>query len=531
MKSNISLYQPQFPNKEWYGTARDFTEQIDQKYLAKPVDLTKKRQNLENIHKKYLLLQQEKVSSQITLCRQLSAKLERVSSQVRDVNLYLREQEIEEFKMNLAATVIQKHVRGFLTRKHIEPLVIEFKLKKTQTKISKIIAREKYFLYNVGRMPMKSAITIQRAFRRYLFKCKLDRLSTTYHVYMINKEEANYVKLKYHLYRLCLFRISKDKRFVVYKNRKLEEIKHKIALRKIKHILKFHHIKLNSIIEKIKKYKRILRAIVKKKTRKRLRLIEEYTGNPEDIGKMREFDIENISVDSKEEIETTTSDREALERERLLKQLMEERQVKISLGKIAYNLKDPKIPKHMTLLNGKEVPEIKAQIVLANLKDVKLKPPRPIKLRLSKEEFNDEPGYMRSTLSFSNSKSPTFDEKKRASPKKLKGFDMLGLTSILEPTTSYLQKVHKRSISSEKHKASLLRSSFDISPQWRTIQDRTSPIRKTVEMHKKPSDFSLSPRLPEISTHYNRLPSKVKARVDLMKGFAKARAIPQTFFN
>lgn len=531
MKSNKSLYQPQFPSKEWYGTAREFTEQIDQKYLIKLQDPKTKRQELETIHKKHLLVQQEKVSQHISLCRHLSTKLERVNSQVRDVNFILREQEIEEFRMSLAATVIQKHVRGFLTRKHVEPLLIAAKLKKTKEKINKIVSKEKHYLYEVGAMPVKSAIIIQKAYRRYLLKCKLDRLMTTYQLYLVIKEEANYAKLKHHLHLFCLYCLAKDKKFTLFKTRKLKEIKEKIASRKIIRILRSKNIKLHSIIDRIKKYKRILRAIFKKKTLKRVRMIEEYNGNPEEVEKMKEFDIENISVDSKEEIETTTSDREAMERERLLKQLMEERQIKISLGKIAYNFKDPKIAKLFTLLEKKEVPEVKTKIIINGIKEIKSKPPRPKKLRFAREEHGDEPGYMKFTMSFSNSQSPPPDEKRKKSLSKRNKVDMLSFGLLLEPTASFLRKVRHRSTSSEMHNESIIRASFDISPRLQNIKDRASPIRKTMDLHKKTSDFSLTPHLPEISTQYNCLPSKVKPRAEIMKGFAKPRAIPQVFFS
>ena len=73
--------------------------------------------------------------------------------------------------------------------------------------------------------------------------------------------------------------------------------------------------------------------IHKKKTRKQQEMLENYQGDPSLIKDDPRFNIENISIDSQEEIGTTTSDREALEREKALKRFEEEKTVGKPLGK------------------------------------------------------------------------------------------------------------------------------------------------------------------------------------------------------
>ena len=305
--------------------------------------------------------------------------------------------------------------------------------------IEGILKDKRFYMYGVGRLPQISATLIQKAYRRHKMREKIEWLWVAYNDHLSTIEENNYMILKKRLKSLVCYQMLKWLRFSTYKSNRLKQIREKWAVFRIKTILKSLKIRPKFILSKIKKYKRLKRFIQKKKTRKLQEMLENYSGDPSLIKDDPRYNIENISIDSGEEIGTTTSDREALERERALKKFEEERKTRIFLGKISYNCpsKGPKILS--TFLDQKVVPGPLVLPVLPKLP--KKSPPKP---KLKERPNLDDPSYLKNTLSFDN-RLKTFKKEKKSQRKKEKLVFNFG--NLLEPTKSFMLKVRERSLS------------------------------------------------------------------------------------
>lgn len=112
--------QPSLNRSEWFGSCFSFSSEFKYKYETNIFEKDLSMQKLQSIHLNVLDKQREKVSSQIELCEKFGEKFQMVNSQVNEFNAFLKEKNLEEFIMNRAATKIQKIIKGFLTRKHME---------------------------------------------------------------------------------------------------------------------------------------------------------------------------------------------------------------------------------------------------------------------------------------------------------------------------------------------------------------------------------------------------------------------------
>ena len=252
--------------------------------------------------------------------------------------------------------------------------------------------------------------------------------------------------------------------------------------------------------------------------------------------------VDNVSINSEEDFETTTSDREAEERERLLKHLEEERKLRISLGKISYNCPEIKLPKILTSLHQKEVSFIADESPV----QVRVKKPKKNAIKLPIFEYkprkaDEEPSYMRSTISHNLGRHDAKNERDYDMP--IHNISPRDKSTVMDPTKTYLSKIsNKRSLSidegnSRNTSSSLRKSSPKVISV--SIQD------KNLLIHKKKKRFEISRQsctmrsdkdifsttLPDISTHYNKMPQNVKPRIDIMKGFGKIRKIPEYVFD
>lgn len=310
---------------------------------------------------------------------------------------------------------------------------------KVLQEIEGILKEKRFYLYGVGRLPQISASLIQRAYRRHKFREKIEWLWIAYNDHLLTKEENNYMILKRRIKSLVCYQILKWLKFSTFKSNRLKQIREKWAIFRIKTVLKSLKIRPKLILSKIKKYKRLKRFIHKKKTRKLQEMLENYQGDPSLIKDDPRFNIENISIDSQEEIGTTTSDREALEREKALKRFEEERKTRIFLGKISYNCRNKGPIKLSTLLDQKVIP---GPLILPVLPKLPRKsPPKP---KLKERPNLDDPSYLKNTLSFDN-RLKTIKKEKKIQKKQEKLVFNFG--NLLEPTKSFMLKIKERSLS------------------------------------------------------------------------------------
>jgi hypothetical protein len=389
-----------------------------------------------------------------------------------------------------------------------------------------------FLMFNVGKMPEISAVLIQKAYKRYKARCYFSRLMETYKAIQLQKEEENFKNLRRKLTVLIAFHKKKNRKFEKMRREKLLVIKEKLALLKIKNFFKKLGLSSSVILEKIKKYKRRLRAMVKRKTLKlEALMIENPNPNEEDLKK-----IENLEIGSEEDFETTTSDREAEERAQMMRKMEEERKVKIKFGKIAYNLRDLKLPKILTSRFHQEVPIIEAK-----------KPPFVLKKKkkavvLEKNESfvrkndGEEPSYMRTTISFNlsklASKNNSFDEEKVHFYGQLRD-----RSTLFEPTKASLLKIsRRRSLSVDSEQIDELRQSLNQFIRVKIKEKPKSPYKSfhqtgTVQVKKKEISTKEITILPLISTKHQIMPVKVKPRAELMKGFTKVSRVNDLVFD
>ena len=400
-------------------------------------------------------------------------------------------------------------------------------------------------MFNVGRMPEISAAILQKAYRRYRVRCKLQRLRHIYDLMQLMKEEENYKSLRDKLRNVYCYSYVKTKKFEKYRKLRMIQIKLKLALLKIKQIFRKLRLKFPVIIMKIKKYKRRLRAALKRKMRRREALVAQglqelldQTGQPIEAE-------DKISINSEEDFETTTSDREAEEREQLLKRMEEDRKMRIHFGKISYNCPELKLPKILTSLHQKEVLATEpSPVIIASISPVKRKIKLSQKIEIPhRKVVGEEPSYMRSTVSYSLSRH----DAKEDFPVDFSAFSKISpreKSTVMEPTKAYLLKVaQKRSLSTDEGLNSpLLRNIRTSSPKLISVSIEKkrvgarenfieANIKSTVIESPRAEHRRFSMTLPDISTRYNQLPLKVKPRAQMMKGFARTKKAPEYLFD
>jgi IQ calmodulin-binding motif len=274
--------------------------------INKLIDSKKRSQ----LHEKHLIEQQKIIKEKQEIHRNLSAKFDYIKEKLLEVTSMLENQRVIDNKMQMASIRIQKVARGFIARKKIENVkftqeLIDAKRKTTKEKIDDMDQRTGHYMYQVGKLPEISAWKIQKAYKRYLVRSKCYRLIHTYKIIMTLKEEENYKNLKANiriLYGRFALKSLKTQKFI--KNR-LEVIKIKLALIKIKKIFKKMKWKRQVILDKIKKYKRRIRAAIKRKTKRMLSMKNENNEWSVD----QNIENDRFSINSEEDFETTTSDR------------------------------------------------------------------------------------------------------------------------------------------------------------------------------------------------------------------------------
>lgn len=407
--------------------------------------------------------------------------------------------------------------------------MLEAKRETTKVRITTMNADHDHLMYDVGKLPEISAIVIQQAYRRYKKRSYFLRLLETYNLLEAQKKERNYDRIREKLRVFYAIYQIRERNFEKFKRIKLKLIKEKLAFLTIKKVFKSLELKFVIILEKIKKYKRRLRAAQKRRKRRET-LGSEDLQNKEGL-------IENqssLSINSEEDFETTTSDREAEERARVLKKLEEERKLKIFYGKISYNFREIKIPKILTTLHQKEHSFLTTETppLLPTPSPIR-KAPRAKDLEPKRRRYNlDGPSYMRATVSSNMSKwdvKPDFPNDFVSSSPQVQPRNP---STLFLPTKAYLSKVRER--------RSLTIDSGDIqyidlqpsSPDVITVTIQEKKEKKNNIVYRKQKGKTLiKPRenhvfestLPEISTRYQHLTVNVKPRTEIMKGLSKAR--------
>ncbi|OMJ92370.1 hypothetical protein SteCoe_4923 [Stentor coeruleus] len=534
------------------------TSQFSNNSMSKVSKMIKLQENhLQNLSKASRSLRRSKLHHQ-----ELGSRIETLTKAYNDYNEESKQTELREEIMNKAAVKIQKVVKGYLLRKHIEEEWFNMKADRFIDLITDINSSHKKYLYLVGRLPVIAAITLQRAIRRHFFYLKIQRISKTYQVILFLKEQENYKKIRNLIPIFFAKDIIKGLKREKYVKKKLVAIRKKLCLITIKNYFAREKISWKIVRIRIRKYKRNMKmapskGIVKKNTiikdginnegggeqdnkKEKVRkedkkdekgnkgLKEDFKNevsienkdfsnerkdgkeevkvkeniiiitdekdnvicssnsknkipskNPsvKDIQKTssqhnlapkssqsssRSLNSNNISqvqitntlslprnpselnsCASQESIETTTTEREALLRQELLKRLEAERKIKVALGRISYGVKkldEQRILPYLKTVSGIDPDSIPSQ----NFETVKMP---PIKEKTQESKFSSKPprirkkyipgSYMRDTMAFQ-----IFKEREKYEEITIQPVPKIRAESTLMiPTQAFAQKV------------------------------------------------------------------------------------------
>ena len=412
----------------------------------------------------------------------------RIDNYHKDFTEYKKQAEVNEklkVKMIHSAIKIQKVIRGFLCRKHIETEWVNMKKEKLMKFVQEIEDSQPIYLYEVGRIPEIAAITLQRAVRRRFFYKRIIRITKTYQILLMQKEMETYKKIRSVLpilYSKMHLRYLKREKFV---QNKLKQIKFKLALLSIKSVFKREKISWKIVRLRIKKFKRNLKVPAKKtnirrgsvafdsppieKPRIEITLEKKISKDPSpshvpetilkdqqdpNLLKVSPTKGELHSCSSQESILTTTTEKEAYFRTEMLRKLEEERQAKIALGKISYNVRDKEENRLLPYLRTSGIPDSplckplsdRSPISLIQksfgeknkevIDEAKSKPPLPSQ-RKRKYLIGS---YMRETVSYQLGRVDAQETGFEESTQQVYGKTRLNST-LMTPTAAFTQKI------------------------------------------------------------------------------------------
>lgn len=155
-----------------------------------------------------------------------------------------------------AAVVIQRWVRGWLCRLHLDLDMIEAEKREVKGKIGEMTTFARRFYLITGNGPSEAATVLQRAYRRYR---KVKMIRTVEHGYLLYRDylerQLTPVITRFLRMRLAASHLNSLK-FQVYRTHRLEEIR--LTLARLRLERWWHRLSLNfkSIQEKIKRFRR-----------------------------------------------------------------------------------------------------------------------------------------------------------------------------------------------------------------------------------------------------------------------------------
>lgn len=268
-------------------------------------------------------------------------------------------------KENKAATVIQKYIRGYLLRIAVEQDFIDLIEAKCNKLINESTAQALEIMLNLGVILVPATIAIQKAFRRYLIKKKIYRLQMCYENYLYEKAEEAARMAKVSMRIIVNYRVLKELRFYEYREKRLIQIKERLAILKIKEFWKFKKLSFRIIREKILRLKRRQAALLNK---------EAYTKYLNSLGgKLEKKPVYKLSIGSEDDKRSgsespprqiednmpgNTMDEEEFLEAQKIKELIQKRiQDKVEKGKRSYGINENKQVMVLPIMQEKALKE------------------------------------------------------------------------------------------------------------------------------------------------------------------------------
>ena len=250
--------------KKWYGAKNSFTTTVNYFYQNNSIQKAVFLKEKLDLSIKQLSIKQELLHSQSTIRNNAQAK-RRMQEKWEDLlkSELAHYKEIEAIRISAAIT-IQRHVRGFLARIYTEEDYILLYDKKAVQLIKDASLQALTIMLNLGVILVPATIVIQKAYRRYLIRKKLYRLRLYFDKHVNIKLEISCKLIQKGMQ--MIFNINKIKylKFLNLRERKLFEIKRRLAILTIKEFWKAKKFSFKLIKEKIQRIKRRQAAIQNK---------------------------------------------------------------------------------------------------------------------------------------------------------------------------------------------------------------------------------------------------------------------------
>jgi IQ calmodulin-binding motif len=248
-----------FKLDKWYGTKYMISKAGNNLYL----DSSMQKQTINRV------VQQKRVKKLIKQYSITKLKLKNVLSELEEISIQKNtikraEQDIENrrrelIRMNIYAVKIQAAVRGYLTRKRFENVIINISKKKVYEILDSLKETEKYCFLEVGLIVKNAALKLQKFIKKFLFRKKIKRISDAYYAYLETLKSPLYS----YITQTMLFFYSRleihERKLEKAKILQLTKIREKRAIRIIKAFFDARKLKVKGLKNKIGKYKRLLR--------------------------------------------------------------------------------------------------------------------------------------------------------------------------------------------------------------------------------------------------------------------------------
>lgn len=482
--------------KNWHGANPIFSSSINYFYQDNTIQkavLMKEKLELSmrqlSVNRKLLHLQTD-IRNNAKARRQIQENWDSL------VKLKIKNHKLENRKINSAAITIQRHVRGFLARLQNEDAFIQIVEKKSETLVAEASYQALTIMLNLGVVLVPATIIIQKAYKRYQFKKKILILKLCYESYMNEKREAADYLVKKAIRIIINYRCLKALKFLKTREIKLELIKRRLAILKVKNYWKERRFTFRIIKDKILRVKRRQAAmqnreayskylnslggkVDKKLMRKESNVSDEEKNSDSDKPDQTAGDLldeeEYLEAQRiKEMIERRLRDKinkgkvsygiKLQEKQQMVLPLMQEKALGESPSYVSYNLmnftasvfakgrtlsRDKKLPSRSTLIGSPPPYEHKRFNKLSFVPHMKsLYTPEPEPKAFSPPKGIDYAEFMESTVSF-NKKIYKPQEK---SPKKRK-YIIVPLTSnLVVPTIAHTIKQTQKKIIEKKKK-------------------------------------------------------------------------------
>lgn len=242
--------------KKWHGTNGGFTSAITSFYqdstIEKAVFLKEKLDlSIEQLYLKQNLLHlQTEIRTNAQTKRKMQEKWEEmVESEISNHKFLISQR-------HLAAITIQRHIRGFLARILTEQDIIDIKDRKLNALISESSIETLNIMLNLGAILVPATILIQKAYKRYLVRCRIFWLRKCFQKHLFDKDDAACKIIKKGISMMVHHQSLKAIGFIKIRERKLKIIRQKLAILTVKEFWKSRKLTFKQIKEKIQRIKR-----------------------------------------------------------------------------------------------------------------------------------------------------------------------------------------------------------------------------------------------------------------------------------